>query len=157
MFKNILVPVDGSDQSLQSAKVAAALAGQNGKVHLIHVLRPYAFEYMGMEGKDVVVPGGATETAQKILDKIQEIIFVENMEITTEIAYGNPGKVIVEESKKGYDLIVMGSRGLGGLTEVMLGSVSNQVSHYARCPVLLTRLGKEDKKIIKEIYSVEKL
>ena len=155
MFANILVPVDGSDQSLQSAQVAAALAGEKGgKVHLIHVLRPYAFEYMGMEGRDVVVPGGATETAQRILDKIQETIAKEGLEITSEIAYGNPGKVIVDESKKGYDLIVMGSRGLGGISAAMLGSVSNQVSNYALCPVLLTRLGKEEKKIIKEIYSV---
>lgn len=155
MFANILVPVDGSDQSLQSANVAAILAGYcGGKVHLVHVLRPYAFEYMGMEGKDMVVPGGATETAQKILDKVREAIAKEALEITCEIIYGSPSKVIVDESKKGYDLIVMGSRGLGGISAAMLGSVSNQVSNYAYCPVLLTRLGKEEKKIIKEIYSV---
>ena len=150
MFKNILVPVDGSDQSLQSARVAVDLAiKNNGKVHLLHVIRPYAFDYMGMDGREMV-PGNASEIGERILNKIKDIVTIEDVRVSSAIAYGNPAQIIIEESKKTYDLIIMGSRGLGGISGMMLGSVSNQVSTFAHCPVLITRLGKEEKKVINE-------
>lgn len=51
---------------------------------------------------------------------------------------GRPGQVICETAKTwGADTIVMGRRGLSGLSELILGSVSNYVAHYAPCSVLL--------------------
>ncbi len=119
---------------------------------MLYVIRLYAFEYKGMEGK-TEIPGGAIEIGQSIMEKIRRIIENDGIEITSEIVYGNPAEVIIKTSRDSFDLIVMGSRGLGGLNGVLLGSVSNQVSHYASCPVLLTRLGKEENKIINEIVS----
>ena len=51
---------------------------------------------------------------------------------------GHPAEVIVRLAETdGFDLVVLGSRGLGGVKEFLLGSVSNRVSHHARCPVLI--------------------
>ncbi len=157
MFKKILVPVDGSDQSVQAAKVAVNVADKHGGcVNLLYVIRPYAFEYSrvdtGINPPVPELPGGASNVGQQILEKIQQEIEPSGIEITTELNQGNPAEVICEKAQAGnYDLIVMGSRGLGGLRSSLLGSVSNQVSHLASCPVLLTRLGKEEHKILQEV------
>ena len=60
----------------------------------------------------------------------------------TELQEGRAGDVIVLTALQGkYDLIVMGSRGLEPSESVLLGSVSEHVAHYARCPVLIVRRG----------------
>jgi nucleotide-binding universal stress UspA family protein len=53
---------------------------------------------------------------------------------------GNVAEIIVETAgEEGFDLIVMGSRGLGGLQHLMLGSVAEAVTRRAPCPVLIVR------------------
>ena len=51
---------------------------------------------------------------------------------------GSPGAALVERAK-GADLVVVGTRGHGGFTGLMLGSVSHQVTHHAPCPVVIVR------------------
>jgi len=139
MFKNILVPVDGSDQSLNSAKVAVELAVKHeGKVHLLHTIRPSEYTFTGIDIIDIIQKGAA-EIIQNITDNIKDAAAMGNVEITSEIALGNPATIIIEKSKQEYDSIVIASRGLSGISEIMLGSVSNVVSHHAHCPVLLLR------------------
>ncbi|MMZ57327.1 Stress response protein NhaX [compost metagenome] len=62
--------------------------------------------------------------------------------VKTEALYvkGDPARQIVEKAQEGaYQLIVIGSRGLSGLKEMMLGSVSHKVSQLASCPVLIVK------------------
>jgi nucleotide-binding universal stress UspA family protein len=60
--------------------------------------------------------------------------------IETELAWGHPADVIVEKARQGgYHLIVMGSRGLGAISSLLLGSVSDRVVKLAPCPVLIVR------------------
>jgi nucleotide-binding universal stress UspA family protein len=47
--------------------------------------------------------------------------------------------IVAEAEDEDFDLIVMGSRGLGGIKEYILGSVSNQVVHEAKSPVLVVK------------------
>lgn len=158
MFKKILVPVDGSDQSLQAAKVAVNIAYRHGgQVNLLYVIRPYAFEYSsvntGINPALPKLPGGSSSVGQQILEKVKQEIDFNGTEITMELSQGSPSKVICDKAQEGsYDLIVMGSRGLSGIRGTLLGSVSYKVSQEAPCPVLLARLGKEEtNKIMKEV------
>ena len=60
------------------------------------------------------------------------------VQIETRVIEGRPAATLVEESR-GADLLVVGSRGHGGFTELLLGSVSHQCAHHAECPVLIVR------------------
>lgn len=138
LFKNILVPIDGSDQALHSAEIAMNLAAQNGgKIHLIHIIRPSDYSFTGIDILDLVQKSAA-EIITQAENSLKNMAAHENVTLTTEIAMGNPASVIVKRSK-GFDSIVIASRGLTGLSEILLGSVSNVVSHHAHCPVLLIR------------------
>ncbi len=139
MFYNILVPVDGSDESLHSAEIAVELAAKNaGKIHLLHVIRPSDYSFTGIDILDLVQKS-AGEIVQHMEASLKDMAEKGNVTITSEVTMGNPASVIVERSKQGYDSIVIASRGLTGLSEILLGSVSNVVSHHAHCPVLLIR------------------
>jgi nucleotide-binding universal stress UspA family protein len=60
--------------------------------------------------------------------------------VSSTILEGRPADKIVEAAKEGgFDLIVMGSRGLGGVKEFFLGSVSDRVADEATCPVAIVK------------------
>ena len=60
--------------------------------------------------------------------------------ITSELQEGDPASVILEASSAGkYDLIIMGSRGIGKFKELVLGSVSSKVVHHSSCPVMIIK------------------
>ena len=60
--------------------------------------------------------------------------------ITQSIVQGRPANQIVEAVKEGnFDLIVMGSRGIGGIKGVLLGSVADRVADHAECPVMIVK------------------
>ena len=139
MFKNILVPVDGSDQSVRSARIAVEIAAKHeGKIHLLHTIRPSEYTFTGLDLIDTIEKG-AREMIENIIEKIKDEAAAGNVEITSEVTLGNPAAIIVEKSKRDYDSIIIANRGLSGIKEIMLGSVSNVISHQAKCPVLLIR------------------
>ena len=64
----------------------------------------------------------------------------EDLKIKPKLDKGRPSDIIVAEAEdEDFDLIVMGSRGLGGIKEYILGSVSNQVVHESKSPVLIVK------------------
>ncbi len=80
------------------------------------------------------------EEAKKILNKTKEVFQKNGLELTTLSPEGNPANVICRTAKEGgFDLIVLGSRGLGKLNELFLGSVSNKVAHTAETSVLIVK------------------
>jgi len=131
MTKKILVPVDGSDQARKAIDFAANLAKQNdATIHLLHVY------------KLPIIPEGMGEYV--ISDRIElqalgdQIISVAQDEVRKKggqhieatVMEGDPAERIIAYAKDhDVDMIVMGSRGLGSFKGLLLGSVSNKVSH----------------------------
>ena len=78
--------------------------------------------------------------ARKILaDALNEVSSVEpDVLIRSSVAEGHPAEVLVRAAR-GADMLVVGSRGHGGFTEAVLGSVSQYCVHHAPCPVLVIR------------------
>lgn len=139
MFDRILVPVDGSDYSFRAVKAASSIAEKyRSQVTLLYVVDVPArnplyspeltafpervIDDLEREGKNVLVKAAAEFKETKVYDLVR---------------VGHPAGEILTEAGNGYDLIVIGSRGLGELKGFLLGSVSDRVSHHARCPVMI--------------------
>jgi nucleotide-binding universal stress UspA family protein len=145
MFKKILVPTDGSEMALYAAKHALALAEKfDSEVTLVHVVQNYyslpAFSMPDTVSIPLSVLQDLEANGQLILAKTQEIFAGFAGKVSTRLEYGPPAKEVIDIAVAGdYSLIVMGSRGLSGVTEMFLGSVSNHLVHYAPCPVLIIK------------------
>ncbi|UCD44620.1 MAG: universal stress protein [Candidatus Bathyarchaeota archaeon] len=154
MFKKILVPVDGSRPAHNSCMKALELAKiHDSDVEIIHVIS-FSDEYVPN-----TADSGAEETLSppdwinEYLDKVREHnekMLAETLKaarevapglnITTNLLHGQPGRQIVTRAKKGgFDLIVIGNRGLSGIKELVLGSVSHRVVDDSSIPVLVIK------------------
>jgi nucleotide-binding universal stress UspA family protein len=142
-FQQILVAIDGSVESRQAFNVAMDLARiSNADLHLLHVLSvedkgsPSLFSLRDpdFERKWEVF----AQPSMDLLRSHQAIADAAGIPTTLYQKLGsNPGRVICELAHSlPTDLIVVGRRGLSGLNELFMGSVSNYVTHYAPCSVL---------------------
>jgi nucleotide-binding universal stress UspA family protein len=78
--------------------------------------------------------------SQKILDECSSIASKKGITINTILLEGNPASTILEFSQmEKYEVIIIGSRGMGHFKELILGSVSSKILHHSLCPVLLIR------------------
>jgi nucleotide-binding universal stress UspA family protein len=129
-LSNLLVCIDGSDHSTKVFEYAVKLAEKMGsKVTLLNVQERRIHDFS---------PKAAEELGGKILSKTLDAIGKTKLKVNKELKFGVPSDKIVEVAEKGnHDLIVVGSRGLGTVDRFLLGSVSDDVSHKAKCSVLI--------------------
>ena len=144
MFKHILVPVDGSQTSLNAVSKAAEMAKVFGSaVTAVYVLDPYPFTGVGADfayGQAQYL-SAATAEANKALEDVNKAMADAGVPVKTLIGEGHAvheGIVRVGDNV-GADLIVMGSHGRRGLEKLVLGSVAQRVLQTARVPVLVVR------------------
>jgi len=82
------------------------------------------------------------EEAEEIIERAAKIFMDKGLTVKTEVVIGpqSPADVICETAEKGkYNLVILGSRGLRGIKEAFLGSVSNKVAHHAGINVLIVK------------------
>lgn len=141
MFSKILVPVDGSDNSHRALGAALLLSEKLGaKVTAIHVMEDIPVLHIQSEKLLREVLDAYKKESQLLLSKCSEIATRKGLSINTKLLQGNVGSTILDFcEKEKYDIIVMGSRGMGNFKELILGSVSSKVVHHSRCPVLVIR------------------
>ena len=141
-MKAILVPVDGSDSAGRAAGFAAKLAEPLGaKLILLHVYDAPTASLLGLAsmGSDAV-HAALDKVAQASFESAEKAIASASVTLEKKATTGHPFEEIVSHAKSlGCDLIVMGSRGLSPLQEIMLGSVSDRVLRYAPCAVTIVR------------------
>lgn len=139
MFERILLAVDGSEHALHAAKVAADLARcMKAELRIVAAYAPIP-PYLGEPNLQRAINARLNE-AQAILQKAVEVVGDVPGEIHTELLEGDAAEAIIEVAKtRNSDLIVMGSRGLGRLAGLLLGSTSQKVVSHAPCPVLVVR------------------
>ncbi len=144
MYKKILVPVDGSDSSTEALKHAVKLARLTGaEITFFHVLHlPAQLEtYSGKLGEVYyLMKDRIREHAEEILEKAREECSAHNVAYLGKAVWGNPANEIIQETERGsYDLVVIGSRGLGEIKSWFLGSVSQRVVRRSKSPVLVVK------------------
>lgn len=141
MFTNILVPVDGSDNSYRALDAALVLAEKLGSIiTVIHVMEQIPITHIGSEKLLSELLEAYKKENQNILSKCSEIATQKGLNLKTLLLQGNPASVILDYSKKEkFDLLIMGSRGLGKFKELILGSVSGKIVHHSPSAVMLIR------------------
>jgi nucleotide-binding universal stress UspA family protein len=130
-IKKILVGVDGSKCSNEGVRYAAELSKKfDSTVTLMHVYRPPEMT------RDLPAHDRPDE-AQVKLDDSKKIMDGLGVGCKTIFSTGNPASVLLAEAARGYDLIIMGSRGIGYVEGFLLGSTTTRVAHHAKIPVLI--------------------
>ncbi len=140
MFDKILLAVDGSDHALHAARVAAEMArGMKPKEFRIVVSYDSIPVYLGEPNMQFAIDNRKKD-AEEILDKAIKEVGTIPGEIHTEMIEGDPAAAIIEVANtRQSNIIIMGSRGLGRLAGLVLGSTSQKVVAHAHCPVLIVR------------------
>ena len=139
MFKQIVVAIDGSEHGWQALEYAKYMAECEGaSLWLVHAF-PHTSDLRGYESFDRLI-SERTEAGQVVLDEARERLGDTPVEVHEELLEGPPAEAILRVAEtRNVDLIVMGTRGLGSLRGLLLGSVSSKVVHHAHCPVMLAR------------------
>lgn len=144
MFKKILVAVDGSTPSRRAVGFGADLAAKYGAaLHLVHAPQIAAETLSLGSGSYEVLP------TEKTLVKLGEPVIEKaktwareagHAADAVEMLIGDTAQSILDYAdRNGIDLIISGSRGLGGLRGLLQGSVSQKLTAHADCPVLTVR------------------
>ncbi|MEX2462571.1 MAG: universal stress protein [Paenibacillaceae bacterium] len=142
IFSNILVAYDSSKQSRKALEQAVLIAEQSPDIKLL-VLHVYEIpQYIIGEAiisASVRVETDLYEHSSKLIGEAQRRI-AHLPHASTTLLQGNTSKVILDKADEmNCDVIIMGSRGLGGFKELILGSVSNNVVQHSKIPVLIIK------------------
>ena len=140
MFEKILLAVDGSEHSLHAAREAGDLA-RAMKSGILRIV--VAFDgipaYLGEPNMEQAIEA-RMKAANAILQKAQDAVGKIPGEIHNELIEGSPAEAIINVAKtRDSTVIVMGSRGMSAIAELVLGSTSHKVVSHASCPVLVVR------------------
>ncbi|KAA9005108.1 universal stress protein [Paenibacillus spiritus] len=143
LFSNILLAYDGSKASKQALLRAIELAKvtPDSTLHVIH-----AFDFPRFFIGEALAPLPASlnkdyyDLAVQTTDEAKTRIAEAGLTAKVELLQGPPAELILKYAKENeVDVIVIGSRGLGGIREFVLGSVSHNVVQNARIPVLVVK------------------
>ncbi len=139
MYSTILLAIDGSKNSLRATEEAVKLASlqENVVITVVHALDISQSKY------DVLHAQGKADielARRKRFASIEEYLQSNNIAYQLLFLHGEPGPTIVEyANQNSFDLLVIGSRGLNSLQEMVLGSVSHKVIKRVKCPVLVVK------------------
>lgn len=150
MIKTILAPSDGSDHAKKAVALAAGLAQKyDARLILLNVMRGFGSEDIPEGLRKYAQAEHIEGTQRDILESIGNQIVHEAesiaqeheaLQITTQVEVGDPVATILSVAKnQDVDLIVMGSRGLGTLKGLLLGSVSHKVGQLCECTCMTVK------------------
>lgn len=149
MFNKILCGLDGSVHALRAARTACELAGRfEAPLTFLTVTKELK---QSSEIRRFLELEQLAGEPQYVLDEVTEEILANARRLArdkgltrvlTEVRTGHPARVLVDfAARKNYDCIVLGSRGLGDIEGLLLGSVSHKVATLAKCTVVTVKGG----------------
>ena len=142
-MKKILVTTDGSECAEKALLQAKELGKPfSAKIVIMTVMNDIVITpYVTLQYNTIQQSNNdLEEVGKRILEESLKLFKDYEGEVETKFERGNPADVIVKEAEReSYDLIVMGSRGLGGFSRAMMGSVSSRVLHHVKTNVLIVR------------------
>lgn len=143
-MKKVLVAVDGSEHGWKATQIVRELGECKALditvMHVVHdlsIYRPYGLGPSYERQLDDVTQN----RAQQVIDHAKELFADYGAGIVDYvITTGEPANVLIEAAEAGgFDTIVMGSRGMGRMAKLLVGSVSSKVVAHAPCSVMVIR------------------
>ncbi len=140
-LSKILVPVDGSKESICACKWACTVAqGTGAAIYLLHVvdlnLKMTSFDRVSMSG---YIPESIKKQGEELLADYRRHM-PQELAINLLLEAGSPHQTIVNIAEQiEPDWIIMGSRGASNIKEIVMGSVSQYVLHHVSCPVMIVK------------------
>ncbi len=141
MFTKILVATDGSAHADRAAEKALYLAQNlpDCTVTLLHVTKTMPPKGKLIEANFDVL-SLLEEAAHEAIRETETRFQLPGIQYKLDVAWGDPAYEIIQLAEQGgYDLIMIGSRGLGRMGEILLGSVSQTVLHDSKIPVMVIK------------------
>lgn len=137
----ILAATDGSPQAHQAVRLAVDLSSREGtELHLIHVGELAAMYHPEMRGYAYRHEASEKEARRLLEGELERLRSTGVNVAQAHLRMGRADVEIIDLAEElGVDVIVIGSRGLGGIRRALVGSVSDSVMHHAHCPVLVVR------------------
>lgn len=134
--QTVVVGVDGSPHSDRALAVAIAEARLRGaKLKVVHAYETMPFVVKEAQVDEALLRHAAQESLDKTLAKAPS---TEGIDVEALPVVGEPAHALITASE-GASLLVVGTRGLGGFSGLVIGSVSSKCVHHARCSVLVAR------------------
>jgi len=138
-YKKILAPLDSSKRTNYVLTEAINIAKRNNA----SIVALYVLPFSPLSYRDnIIAQGKMYAEAKENLAKVKETSKKSGVALQTKILKGHPGELIsnfANQKKNGIDLIVIGSRDLGRLKEMFLGSVSNFVVHKSKVSTVVVK------------------
>ncbi|WXR62206.1 universal stress protein [Peptostreptococcaceae bacterium AGR-M142] len=138
-LNRVLVPLDGSKESEKSLEYAIKLGIKFGcEILLLNVVEVYRgtsiysnYEYVYNKDYEIF-----RDYSKEILEKAKEK--TKDLKVRTVSSVGHPAEEIISKAiEEDVDLIIMATHGMGGLKRFLIGSVTNNVVHHSKVPVLV--------------------
>ncbi|KHF32529.1 universal stress protein [Paenibacillus sp. P1XP2] len=143
LFSNILLAYDGSKASNRALDKAVQLAqaAPGSVIKVVHAFDfPRVFIGEGLAPIPASVNKDYYDLAEQTVEEAKRRLDDAGVNYSAELIQGAPAETILKLAQEhGSDVIVIGSRGLGGIREFVLGSVSHNVVQHARIPVLVIK------------------
>lgn len=135
----ILVPMDGSEPALRALDHAIRKAGESGEIRVVNVQPPIPSSVGDFVGADAI-RRYHEEEGEKALAEARARLDRAGVRYTAEIRVGQSAETVAQVAREcGCDEIVMGSRGRGGFSGLVLGSVASRVLHVSPVPVTVVK------------------
>lgn len=144
MAEHVLVPVDGSPQSVSALRFATE-EWPEARFTLVHVINPADADYRerALSGTEEWFRDEKREARETFAEVKADVGLVDSDRVVGEkITVGNPEKAIVDlltDDDADYDHVVMGSHGRTGVSRIVLGSVAEEVVRHSPVPVTIVR------------------
>ena len=135
--KNVVIPVDFSDDSFASLETAREMAEEPSSLHVIHVLPNLEATEPGVIWQTIDDASRRQHAKDALIEELQKRQW-DGMNV--EVLIGDPGHEIADYAEKiDAGLVVVASHGRGGIRHLLLGSVAERVVRLAHCPVLVLK------------------
>lgn len=142
----LLLPVDGSDVSLEAVRFAIrmARAGLDTRVVLANIQEPATLYELVVAHDPQVLEAVSAAAGAHTLQPAEELLKEANVSYQSEVSSGDPAHTIIDILERfECDMVVMGASGMSTLRSALLGSVSNEVLHASGVPVIIVKAAAE--------------